>query len=135
MAAKQRYGTPEWCRHIPNHSLSASGKMEHTAAYRLQRKVGRRVCRARKTLVRLPLLREEMTKLFRCSGVACRRRGYHASGVLSVRPSARSTVKVSSSIRTALIFSPALGSEVAIPRLYKLFAVLQRDSLDCTQLA
>src|SRR5687768_10989103 len=83
----------------------------------------------------IPKPAPEMTKLLRCSGVACSSRGYHASGVLTVRPSARSTVSVSSSIRTALICSPALGSEVRIPCLHELLLMLQCDPFDSTQFA
>src|SRR5258706_6168333 len=81
----------------------------------------------------MPYPAPETTKLLRCAGVAWSNRGYHASGVLNVRPSARSTVSVSSSIRTALIFSPALGSKVRIPCLHEALPMLHDDPFDHTQ--
>ena len=53
----------------------------------------------------------------RCSGVACSKRGYQARGTVMVRPSKRSTLRVSSVTRTSLTRSPALGSKVVIPCL------------------
>src|SRR5471032_1260125 len=52
----------------------------------------------------------------RCSGVACSRRGNHASGMPSVRPSVRSIHILSSSNRTDLaeIFIPNSLDEEAV---------------------
>lgn len=59
------------------------------------------------------------------------RRGMEqASGALMVRPSRRSTLMVSSVMRTSLTRSPALGSEVAIPRLQEVPAVFQNQAFD-----
>ncbi len=50
-----------------------------------------------------------------------------------LRPSARSTVNVSSETRTSWIASPALRSEVLIPGHQKCFAVLENQTFDRSQ--
>src|SRR6266550_628915 len=70
----------------------------------------------------------------RCSGVAFRRRGYHASGTLTIRPSARSTTSNSSVRRTPTIRSAALGFEVFIPSSKQMFLMLDDKPFDRFQL-
>src|SRR5215213_8361325 len=76
-----------------------------------------------------------MRQFWRCSGEACSRRGYQASGTEMERPSTRSTVSRSSLICTSLTRSPALGSEVATPGLPQQGTILGHDLLDAAQLA
>src|SRR5688572_2483706 len=70
----------------------------------------------------------------RCEGVAASRRGYHTSGTEIVRPSRRSTTRVSSVKRTLLTRSPGLTSEVRIPRLQQLGLALSHQSVNTAQL-
>jgi len=70
----------------------------------------------------------------RCSGVASRSLGYHTRGTVIVRPSARSTLSVSSVKCTSRTASPGLGSEVLIPRFQKCHSILENQPLDCAEL-
>src|SRR5205085_647059 len=75
-----------------------------------------------------------MRQFFRCSGVASNKRGYHAKGTVMVRPSTRSTLKLSSSVRTSFTRSPGLIPEVFMPCPQKLLLVIRNHSPDFTKL-
>ncbi len=70
----------------------------------------------------------------RCSGVASRSLGYQTRGTVMVRPSARSTLSVSSEKWTSRTASPGLGSEGVIPRLQQCSPVLGNQPFNCPQL-
>src|SRR5208282_1553812 len=74
-----------------------------------------------------PISRQEP----RSSAVACARRGYQASGAAMVRPSARSTDKVSS-LTSTLVARASRGStaEKLIPTLQQLLSVLLDQPAD-----
>jgi hypothetical protein len=74
-------------------------------------------------------------QFWRCSGVASRSLGYQTRGTVIVRPSARSTLSVSSEKWTSRTASPGLGSEIVIPCLQQPSPILENQSLDCAQLA
>ena len=71
----------------------------------------------------------------RCAGVACRGRGYQARGTVIVRPSARSTLRLSSEKRTPRINAPALGSEVVIPCPQQVDLIVHDQALHRAQLS
>jgi hypothetical protein len=66
----------------------------------------------------------------RSAGVPCARRGYQGKGTLTLRPSTRSTIKVSSVTVTccAIADRKSLG-EVLIPRSTKLYSVVSHHRL------
>jgi len=64
---------------------------------------------------------------------ACRSRGYQTSGTVIVRPSARSTLSVSSVNRTSVTRSPALGAEVLTPCLQEAGCVFRDESLNARE--
>jgi hypothetical protein len=67
--------------------------------------------------------------LDRCSGVACRRRGYHASGTEIVRPSASSTMTESWLQLARMIRSPGFDMEL-LPLLQQIIGVVFDQTLD-----
>src|SRR5258708_534199 len=58
-------------------------------------------------------------QLLRCSRVASARRGDHASGAVTSRPSASTTWMLSSVTRTSIAVASGLTAEMGIPRLQK----------------
>ena len=82
----------------------------------------------------IPYPAPTICQFFRCSGVASRSLGYHTRGTVIVRPSARSTLSVSSKKWTSRTASPGLGSEVVIPCLQERSSILENEPLNCSQL-
>jgi hypothetical protein len=66
--------------------------------------------------------------------VAFKRWGYHASGTMIVRPSARSTASVSSVTCTSRTRSPELRGEAFTPFLRQEIAILCHEPVDSPQL-
>src|SRR5512143_2263678 len=83
----------------------------------------------------MPYPAPTISQLALCSGLACRRRGYHTSGTVIVRPSSKSTLRLSSEKRTSRTASPALSSEVLIPAFQQDITVFGNQPLDHTQLS
>ena len=66
----------------------------------------------------------------RSAGDPCTRRGYHASGTTRLRPSARSTVNLSSVTVTCTATGSVSSTKVVMPRLKKSCLVLHHKSRD-----
>src|SRR5438094_3677816 len=70
----------------------------------------------------------------RSAGAPCTRRGYHASGTIRLRPSARSTVSLSSVTVTCTATGSVSSTKVVMPRLKESCLVLHHQSRDTVDL-
>src|SRR5262245_9718120 len=70
----------------------------------------------------------------RSAGDPCTRRGYHASGTIRLRPSARSTVNLSSVTVTCTMPGSVSSTKVVMPRLKESYLVLHHKSCDTAYL-
>src|ERR1043166_7061057 len=79
-----------------------------------------------------PINRQRLRSLV----VPCRSRGYHVSGAITLRPSARSTASASfvTVTRTARLKGDSLAKEL-IPRPHKTLTVVFHQALDLVELA
>ena len=66
--------------------------------------------------------------------VASKSRGYHVRGTMIVRPSKRSTARVSSVKCTSRTRSPELGWEALMPFLQLEIAIFNDQSMDSSEL-
>src|SRR4051812_40844986 len=71
---------------------------------------------------------------WRCSGVACSSLGYHASGTMIVRPSARWTISSSAVVVTSLARGTFSMAEEVIPRLDEFYLMLDDQLFDSAEL-
>src|SRR5271169_3188710 len=70
----------------------------------------------------------------RCSEVASRSRGNHASGTETTRPSAKPTLSVSSVHETPTAKASVLSPKVLMPSLHEQFSVLDHEASDLGKL-
>src|SRR5438132_2232530 len=70
----------------------------------------------------------------RSAGAPCTRRGYHTSGTIRLRPSARSTVSLSSVTVTCTATGSVSSTKVVMPRLKESCLVLHHKSRDTAHL-
>src|SRR5579871_763549 len=82
----------------------------------------------------MPCPRPINRQFFRCSKVASARRGNHASGTASSRPSANTTTIRSSITATSTAVASNLTAEVGMPSLHKIHAVLDHQQTEPVQL-
>src|ERR1043165_780298 len=82
----------------------------------------------------MPWPRPIRRQFLRCAGVASARRGDHASGMATSRPSARTTWIASSVTLTSIAVGSGLTAEMGIPCLQKPDAVLDHHQSNSIEL-